>query len=286
MTDHTNTISAPVVHIADTDVTAITYRGERVVTFAIVDQVHQRPDGTAKRAFHENRARFVDGEDYVLIGAGQKYEFRTFGLEVPNRGLTVLTRRGYLKLVKPMTDDRAWEVQGEMIDRYFLVEKLAAAVEKMVPAAPGMLRETRLQHKMFMGILRDCGIKGNQAAISANQATKRMTGVDLMGVLGITHIDAEVNEPDLSPTSIGLRLGISGQKVNHLLCAHGYQLPGRDAKGHVYYELTDKGREAGGVFKDTGKPRFRRPDQAASLGRRHCRSSQGRYARGRVRPSC
>ncbi len=253
MTEHSNTISAPVVHIADTDIQQITYKGDAVVTFAMVDTVHQRPKDTAKRNFTENRSRFVEGEDFFLIPAIQKDAFRTFGIDVPNRGLTVLTRRGYLKLVKPMTDDRAWEVQGEMIERYFAVEKLVETVTKLSPLNSGMLRETRLQHKMFMGILRDCGVKGNQAAISANQATKRMTGVDLMGVLGITHIDAAANEPDLTPTSIGVRLGMSGQKVNQLLCVHGYQVPGRDGKGHIYYELTDKGQNAGGVFKDTGK---------------------------------
>lgn len=47
----------------------------------------------------------------------------------PARGggfVTLLTRRGYLKLMKPLTDDRAWAVQGEMIDRYFMVEQIAA----------------------------------------------------------------------------------------------------------------------------------------------------------------
>lgn len=121
-------MNSHVVSIAGTEVQQVLYKGEPVVTFAMVDEVHKRPEGTAKRTFSENRERFVDGEDVVLVPASQRDEFRTFGIEVPNRGLTLITRRGYLKLVKPLTDDRAWEVQGEMIDRYFAVEKLAATL--------------------------------------------------------------------------------------------------------------------------------------------------------------
>ncbi len=111
-----------------TDLPVIEYRGERVVTFAMVDKVHRRAGGTASRTFNENRNRFVEGQDYVSITSD---EIRTMSLRTafPDRTArgTLLTRRGYLKLVKPLTDDLSWEVQAEMVDRYFLVEKIAAA---------------------------------------------------------------------------------------------------------------------------------------------------------------
>ena len=45
------------------------YAGQRVVTFADIDTVHQRAVGTASRNFRENRKRFIEGTDYfVLIG--------------------------------------------------------------------------------------------------------------------------------------------------------------------------------------------------------------------------
>ena len=74
----------------------------------MVDNVHQRPNGTAKRTFSENRARFISGEDFV------EAPWDAFGgtkFVPPSRGgnrkpLILLTRRGYLKLVKPLTDDR------------------------------------------------------------------------------------------------------------------------------------------------------------------------------------
>lgn len=56
------------VSIAGTDVQRVTYRGEPVVTFAQVDRVHGRADGTAGRNFRENRERFVEGEDFIEVG--------------------------------------------------------------------------------------------------------------------------------------------------------------------------------------------------------------------------
>lgn len=74
----------------------------------MVDKVHQRPEGTAGRTFRENRERFITSTDFVEVTSA---EVRTLfpGL-IGSRGgsdVIFLTRRGYLKLVKPLTDDRA-----------------------------------------------------------------------------------------------------------------------------------------------------------------------------------
>lgn len=115
-------------------------------------------------------------------------------------------------------------------------------------------REGRLQFKMFRSVARDIGLKGNQAVLSANRATKMTTGFDIMGSLGITHIDAEVNQPDIIASEVARRLGLSNaQEANKALVRFGYQQPLRDGKGRLYYELTPKGERAGGIFKDTEK---------------------------------
>ena len=64
----------------------VEYQGKRVVTLAMIDSVHQRPEGTAKRNFTENRHRFIDGEDFYLIDYSKKNEFHQFGIEIPARG--------------------------------------------------------------------------------------------------------------------------------------------------------------------------------------------------------
>ena len=47
----------------------IEYRSQRVVTFAIIDDVHQRPEGTARAAFNRNRSHFIEGVDFLEMTA-------------------------------------------------------------------------------------------------------------------------------------------------------------------------------------------------------------------------
>lgn len=81
----------------------VEYRGQRVVTLKMIDEVHQRPEGTARKRFNDNKCRFVEGEDYFVRNSD---EAREMGVTAPN-GIIFLTESGYLMLVKSFTDDLA-----------------------------------------------------------------------------------------------------------------------------------------------------------------------------------
>ena len=115
------------IHIGNADISIKEYKGKRVVTFKDIDMVHERPDGTARKRFSDNRNHFVENEDYFIvkpqdlenIGMSEK---RTSGIEeVNNRGTALITEQGYLMLVKSFTDDLAWEVQRQLVNSYFKV---------------------------------------------------------------------------------------------------------------------------------------------------------------------
>ncbi|MBA6145844.1 ORF6N domain-containing protein [Pseudomonas juntendi] len=107
------------VTIHNTQLPVVEYRGQRVVTLAMIDQVHERPDDTAGRNFREHRDRLIVGSDYYVIARSENSEIRGLGFDVPNRGLIVLTEQGYLMLVKSLTDDLAWTVQRQLVSNYF-----------------------------------------------------------------------------------------------------------------------------------------------------------------------
>lgn len=112
------------------------YQGERVITFKDMDALHQRPEGTARRNFNANRSRFIEGEDFFRLSADEirthflTDEFRT--LEISNRGLTLLTKMGYLMLVKSFTDDLAWMVQRQLVKSYFEAQTAAPPPVRML----------------------------------------------------------------------------------------------------------------------------------------------------------
>lgn len=95
------------------------YSGQRVVTFKEIDQVHGRTDGNARKRFNENRKHFILGVDFFVVRRGENVMSALGTLEIPNRGLTLITETGYLMLVKSFTDDRAWQVQRELVRNYF-----------------------------------------------------------------------------------------------------------------------------------------------------------------------
>lgn len=95
------------------------YSGQRVVTFKDIDAVHQRPEGTARKRFNDNRKHFIEGVDFFKISPS---EFRTAIGEMNTKqqnDITVLTESGYLMIVKSFTDDLAWKVQRELVNTYF-----------------------------------------------------------------------------------------------------------------------------------------------------------------------
>lgn len=111
-----------IVKINNSDLLIKEFSGQRVVTFKDIDMLHQRVEGTAKSNFYENKKHFIENEDYFIIKKSLKYEIPT--LEIPNRGITVLTESGYLMLVKSLQDDLAWKVQRELVNNYFRIKEV------------------------------------------------------------------------------------------------------------------------------------------------------------------
>lgn len=100
------------VTVAETTLDIVEYLGQRVVTFAMIDQVHGRPEGTARKRFNDNKSHFVEGEDYFDVGSS---EIRTHNIctisDKSHGNIKLMTESGYLMLVKSFTDDLAWKVQ-------------------------------------------------------------------------------------------------------------------------------------------------------------------------------
>lgn len=129
-----------IITIRDVQLPVVEFEGQRVVTLSMVDQVHGRPEGTAKRNFSEHKSRLIEGEDFYLIDFSHKDELRTFGIEVPPRGLTVLAESGYLMLVKSFTDDLAWDVQRQLAKSYFRAKAAPAADPMAILSDPAAMR--------------------------------------------------------------------------------------------------------------------------------------------------
>lgn len=216
-----------------------TYRGHRVVTFKDVDRVHQRPSGTARVRFNENRKRFIEGKHYFIAKPGdpQMYGFHTS--EINNRGTIVLTQSGYLRLVKTFGDDLAWDIQDILIESYFQLQEV-----RQIQAPPKSTPVHDLHLSVAKSLTEVAGVKPGIALATAYSQIEKRTGEDLSEYKRILP-PAEHETGFLNATEVGKRVGLSARSVNQALAALGFQYQVEDSKGRKTWRLTDKGKKYG-----------------------------------------
>lgn len=119
------------IKIGNQEITTKEFKGKRVVTFKDIDLVHERPGGTARKRFNDNQKRFVENEDFYFVKPKdvETSEIRTS--EINNAGTYLITEQGYLMLVKSFTDDLAWDVQRQLVNTYFKIQKPLSALEQL-----------------------------------------------------------------------------------------------------------------------------------------------------------
>ncbi|WP_203412673.1 ORF6N domain-containing protein [Entomobacter blattae] len=119
-----------IITVEDKEFKVVEYKERPVLTLEMVDLIHERAKGTAKRNFNENKKRLVLNEDYFEVTG---YEIRTqslTGIFPPRtpKGI-LLTETGYLMLVKSFTDEKAWKIQRQLVNGYFKV-RTSVSVQK------------------------------------------------------------------------------------------------------------------------------------------------------------
>jgi ORF6N domain len=102
----------------------IVYQGQRCITFALCDQMHERPKDTTNHAFHRTKARMTEGKHFFSMTVKELRELPSLRDEIPKGGNSrqkayLLTEKGYAMIVKVFDDDLAWERQEQLVDGYF-----------------------------------------------------------------------------------------------------------------------------------------------------------------------
>lgn len=86
--------------------------------------------------------------------------------------------------------------------------------------------------------------KDDQAKVSANNITQKITGTNIIKLVGATHLmPVPANEAELlTVTEVGRRLNLSARRTNSLLELAGFQTSYRDAKNRLCWKLTEKSK--------------------------------------------
>ena len=132
------------VEINNTTLGIKEYQGQRVITFKDIDRVHERPDGTARKAFNRNKEKFIENKDYFILTRDNPMSVLWTMNVIPPKGLTLITESGYYMIAKVFDDEIAWDVQRQLTDGYFkfkkisIEDKLTVAIDNMTNTLSSM----------------------------------------------------------------------------------------------------------------------------------------------------
>lgn len=204
-----------VVVIRNQEMQVKEFKGERVVSFKEIDQIHERVEGVSRKNFFNNKERFIDGEDYFVV---KPSDVNNFPIQLNNAGTILLTESGYLMLVKSFTDDLAWQVQRQLVSTYFRAKEMA--------------KQSELETKLSRGQAMLLNAKARQAKLMVQMAEnfkEQISGDSIQLLLGGA---AELllgrpllPKPKISATytagEIGEEAGVSANKIGRMANQHG-----------------------------------------------------------------
>jgi len=160
----------------------------------------------------------------------QNRQFVGFG----NRGATLINESGLYSAILGSTKPEAKRFKKWVTsDVLPSIRKTGGYQAKQSAPVLSPLKQTVEATKLFSACfrtMRQIGLDKNAAAISANQSTRNVAGIDLLALTGNTHLVAE-NQQSLyyTPTELGQQMddgegaALSGHGVNVLLAAAGLQ---------------------------------------------------------------
>ena len=129
----------------------------------------------------------------------------------------LMGRKGYMLLAMGFTGAEALKIKVAFIDAFDAMEKMIRGEAKRAQADTVFN-----EFKALKDIAEIFGLKGNQAIISANNAIKRLHGVDLQQTLQI-ELKSDTQERYFIATELGSRMNMSAIKFNKLLDSKGLQ---------------------------------------------------------------
>lgn len=238
------------VNIEGTDLQIKELNGQRVVTFKDIDAAHERPEGTARKRFNDNKKHFIEGVDYYELN--QPSEIRTFGFERPQGGtpqkVILVTESGYLMIAKSLTDDLSWDVQRSLVDNYFRFKEQATQSKpkrkRLKPKDLAVKQHMNIAEIMIEKVGLDPGIA---YSVAIDEAEKE-SGCNLLAyeklLPAADHPTGMYNATDLGK-KVRPDSPVSPRAINKTLKALGLQIKEKD------WVITEAGKEYGEMMPYT-----------------------------------
>lgn len=119
-----------VIQVKDKQIVALEWKGQRVITTALLAEVYETDTNNVKNNFNRHKDNFIEGKHYFLL---QGEELREFKREVINNDLVksnvnqlyLWTRRGASRHCKILDTEKAWIQFDALEENYYNPKKLS-----------------------------------------------------------------------------------------------------------------------------------------------------------------
>nr|ELR5171769.1 ORF6N domain-containing protein [Providencia rettgeri]ELR5196508.1 ORF6N domain-containing protein [Providencia rettgeri] len=103
----------------------IEWEGKRVITLAMIDELHNKAKNSSRVTLTNHRSKFKLGQDaYLLKGKKELNSLPKGTVDPKTNALWIITESGYLIFIKIMRDDLAWNVHKNVVATYFTQNKV------------------------------------------------------------------------------------------------------------------------------------------------------------------
>lgn len=206
--------------------------GKKSMLVRDIAQIHKRPLFKLNQLINENRNHFKDGIDIIdLLNTSEV--FRNFAQEQgfigSNRAQHVylLSERGYLKLLKIMDDDKAWDIYNDIVDNYFNMR--VAIKEKQ----PSLVQQERLKIMKDNAATRKANLLFKIAMESGSESSKQMMLARAAKELTGEMVLPVMQKKYYSATEVGEEIGLNKTQVGKIANRIGIKAeqPGQNKYG-------------------------------------------------------
>lgn len=167
---------------------------QRVVTFKDVDELHERPEGTARRNFNTNKEYFLEGEDFHKISANDIRMQNIMCIDKrQTQDIVFLTEFGYLMLVKSLTDKLAWQVQRQLVNDYFRAKNTPIPIQYPAPLLERKIGNLQTQQQNIL----DCLSKQAEMLLVHEEQIAELKNPTICKQIELPPTPVETNKKDL-----------------------------------------------------------------------------------------
>lgn len=116
----------------------IEWKGQRVITTALLAEVYETSVDNVKMNFNRNKDNFVEGKHYFLLQSEELKEFKhkvtdSYPVKSNVNQLYLWTERGANRHCKILDTDKSWEQFDNLEETYFKVKQTSIDLEQLDP---------------------------------------------------------------------------------------------------------------------------------------------------------